>query len=173
MSAGQPSYSAYGSPAAGDSFVIRLMERGVRGELLPQPWFHNFRGRSPDTFVFVTFGGGVFLSLLFALIPSTFFSTVIVLALWAVIGYLYFALGTRLAHQFLEFGICLTGAVVMVGRVLTTLWALTVTRGLAPYFGFDPAPLLVLVLLIDVAAVALLVYVGLQVNRGIQKLSQP
>ncbi|WP_328354325.1 hypothetical protein OG976_23365 [Mycobacterium sp. NBC_00419] len=172
-STGLPSYSSYSLPTKGDSFVIRLMERGVRGELFRQPWFHNLRGGSPDTFVYATFGGGVFLSFLLALIPSTFFSTVMILALWAAIGYLYFALGTRLAHQFLEFGICLVGAVVMVGRVLTTLWALSVTSSLAPYLGIDPAPLLVLVLLVDLAAVAFLVYTGIQVHRGIQKLSQP
>lgn len=171
----RPSYASYTPGAVNDSFVIRLMERGVRGELFRQPWFHNIRGRSPDPFVFATFAGGAVLSILLAFIPSSFFSTLLILAVWAVIAYSYLALGTRLAHQFLEFGICLAGTLVMLGRALSTVSTLAADRRLAGYLNvhLEPAPVLVVVLLIDVAVAAFLIYTGLQIHRGIQRLSQP
>jgi hypothetical protein len=171
----RPSY-AYNSASTGQaSFVTRLMERGVRGELFRQPWFQRIRGQSPDPFLFATYAGGFVVTILLGLIPSTFFSTVLTDVLWLAIGYLYFALGTRLSHQFLAFGICLVGALVMLGRTWSTVSALTITRGLARMFGAytDPTPLLAVVLLLDVAAAAFLIYVGLQVHKGIQRLSQP
>jgi hypothetical protein len=171
----RPSYGSHAPGPARDSFMIRLMERGVRGELFRQPWFHNLRGRSPDPFVFATFAGGVVLSILLGLIPSTFLSTLLILAVWAAIGYSYLALGTRLSHQFLEFGICLVGAIVMLWRALVTVTTLAADHSLARYLHVyvEPAPVLVLVLLIDVATAAFLIYAGLQLHRGIQRLSQP
>jgi hypothetical protein len=67
------------------------------------------------------------------------------------------------------------GALVMLGRTWSTVSTLTISRGVARMFGAyaDPTPLLALVLLLDVAAAAFLVYVGLQVHGGIQRLSQP
>ena len=170
-----PGYTSYSPPTAKDSFIIRLMERGVRGELFQQPWFHNFRAHSPDPFVFTSYAVGVVLTILLALIPSSLFSTVFSDALWVAIGYLYLALGTKLAHQFLEFGICLVGTLVMLGRIWSTAWAIAIDRSVATLIGVyaEPTALLVFELLLNVAAAAFLIYVGLQIHRGIQRLSAP
>ncbi|MCV7044741.1 hypothetical protein H7J08_08635 [Mycobacterium frederiksbergense] len=156
-----------------DSFVVRLMQRGVRGELLRQPWFHDLRHRNPDPFVYISFAVGVVFSLMLFVIPSSFVVTVLSTSLWAGIGYLYFALGTRLAHQFLLFGICLVGGLVMAARALSSMVALSVSSGRYYGFRYESVAELMFVLLINLVGVAAVVYIGIQVHRGIQKMSQP
>ena len=167
-SGGSQTYPGYARPAAQDSFIIRLMEKGVQGGLLRQPWFYDQRQRNPDAFVYVSFGVGVVLSIMLSLIPSSFVVTVLTLALWVGVGYLYLALGTRLAHQFLLFGICLVGGLVMAIRVLGAIIGLS-----RSFYYYEPPAVLMVVLLINLAGVGAAIYVGLQVHRGIQRMSQP
>lgn len=169
-----PFYSPYWL-ARIDAMVSRLMERGIRGELFRQPWFHDIRGRSPDPFVYSTYAGGVVLSLLLELmIPSLLLSTVLTAALWLAIGYLYFAVGTKLAHLFLQFGICAVGALVMLWRVWTVVTILSVSEGFGGFYGAaDPAALLLLDLLLNAAGAAALIYLALQIHRGIQRFTAP
>jgi hypothetical protein len=172
VGAAQERYSYPPAPAR-DSFIQRLMQRGVRGELFRQSWFHDFRQRNPDPFVYISFAIGVVISLLLLLIPSSFVITVLSMALWGAIGYLYFALGTKLAHQFTLFGICLVGGLVMLARVLSAMVALSLRTG--SYYGgfYESAVELMFVLLINLAGAAACVYVGIQVYRGIQQMSAP
>ncbi len=170
-------YGAQGSPypsyvpaARGDNPVIRLMERGLRGELLQQAWFQRFRHQSPDPFVLISYGAGVFVTILVMLTPSAILSTLVVDALWLAIGYLYLAVGTRLAHQFLEFGICVAGTVVLAAQIWAFLVAIDTTAQYLPAY-VEPRGVLVVKLILDIAAAALLVYVGAQVHRGIARLT--
>lgn len=163
----------YPPGTAGDSFVVRLMQRGVRGELLRQAWFHDLRHRNPDPFVYISFGVGVVLSFMLFVIPSSFVVTVLSTSLWVGIGYLYFALGTRLAHQFLLFGICLVGGLVMAARALSSMVALSASNGRYYGFRYESVAELMFVLLINLVGVAAAVYIGIQVHRGIQQMSQP
>lgn len=173
-----PQTVGYGVPSPlppRESFVQRLMESGVRGELIRQPWFQNLRSRSADPFVISVYVGGIVLSIILGLIPGMLVPTVLQTALWAAIGYVFFAVGTKVAHQFILFGICLVGALMMVGSVLSTLSIMSVGRGIFGYWGayLEPVAFLVLSLLWCAAVAAFLIYVGLQVHRGIQRLSAP
>ena len=158
-----------------DSFVTRLMTRGVQGSLLAQPWFQDLRQRNADPAVYASFGIGVFVSIVLNFIPSSFVVTVLTGVLWAGIGFMYFALGTRLAHQFIEFGICLVGGLVMLARVLSAIIGLAASG--SRYYGYgqyaEPAVVLMMVMLINLAGAGGLAYIGVQVHRGIQRMSQP
>lgn len=158
---------------ARESFVLRLMQRGARGELLRQPWFHDMRQRNADPFVYVSFGVGVVVSLLLLVIPSSFVVSVLTTALWVGIGYLYFALGTKLAHQFLLFGICLVGGLVMAARALSAMVGLSIRSASYYGFGYESVAELMFVMLLNLAGVAAFIYVGVQVYRGIQQMSRP
>lgn len=162
------------SPASdGENVVTRLLDRGMRGELIQQPWFQKFRAESPDQFVYISYGGGLFVSIVLTLIPSMFVSTVLSDLLWLAIGYLYLALGTKLAHQFLVFGICLVGTLVMLWRSLSAVTTVAINNSLSLLMGIsvDPTALLLLDLLMNLAGAAFLVYVGLQLHRKMQQLS--
>jgi hypothetical protein len=171
----RPAYSSHSSMDAKDSIVTRLMEKGMRGELFQQPWFQKFRNESPDQFVFISYASAILLSFLLLMIPSTFICTVTTSALWFGIGYLYLALGTKIAHQFFEFGICLIGALVMLVQVWSVVSALSINSNFARLtgIGVEPTAVLVLALLLNIAVAAVLVYVGFQVHREIQRLSAP
>jgi len=56
--------------AKGNSLITRLMYRGIRGELIRQPWFANIRQQSADPFVYITYGVGLLLAVVFALMPG-------------------------------------------------------------------------------------------------------
>lgn len=163
--------SAYPPAPPRGSFVTRLMDRGVQGGLVRQPWFQEQRQRNPEPLVYITYGVAVFTSIVLWFIPSSFVVTVFTAALWAGVGYLFFAIGTKLAHQFILFGICLAGGLVAALRVLFTITALSASRLYSAYY--EPAIVLVLVLLINMAVGAGLVYVGVNVHRGIQRMSTP
>jgi hypothetical protein len=106
--------------AKGNSFITRRMYRGIRGELIRQPWFVNFRRQSPDQFVYVTYGVGLLLSLVLGLMPGVI-GTIITDLIWAGLIYLYFALGTKLGHQFIAYGISAVGAMLALLSALYTL----------------------------------------------------
>lgn len=165
--------TAYPPGPVRDSFIVRLMQRGVRGELLRQAWFHDLRHRNADPAVYGSFAVGVVVSLVLLVIPSSFVVTVLTTSLWIGIGYLYIALGTKLAHQFTLFGICLVGGLVMLARVLFSMVALSVGANRYYGYGYDPVPELMFVLLINLVGAAAFVYIGIQVHRGIQQMSQP
>lgn len=163
------SYQAAGYPQAPlkDTFVTRLVEKGVRGELLRQPWFFQLRATQPDVVVFVSFAVAFVLSGLLFLISSNFVADLLTIGLWTGVAYLYFALGTRLSHQFLLWGISLAGGISMLGRVIRLL-----ISGQSRWWG-DPLPVYVLNVLMDIAVAGALVYLGIQMQREIAKLSRP
>jgi hypothetical protein len=170
-----PAYGGYQPVAPKDTFVTRLVERGIRGELFRQPWFHNLRATQPDTFVYVSYGVGVLVTVLLSLIPSTFVATLLTDALWATVAYLYFALGTKLAHQFLLWGICVVGGIVMLMQLWSVVSLMSIDASLLRYTGrfVEPTALLALDLVLDVAGGLLLGFVGVQVHREMTKLSRP
>lgn len=182
----QQSPGPYGvppSPPRKESFVKRLMERGVRGELIRQPWFQSMRANSADTFVIATYGGGFVISIMLWTIyfmppwPGLFVPTLLNVAWWGLIGYFFFAVGSKLAHRFIMFGICLVGGLVMILGVFSRLWTvfglLTLSEYLHPDFYVPMLISAVLSLLLCAAVAGFLIYVGLQVYQGVQRLSAP
>ncbi|WP_163742300.1 hypothetical protein [Mycolicibacterium fallax] len=171
---GSPHPTAPQQPAAArpnDTIVTRLVESGVRGQLIRQPWFQNLRASNADLAVYVSFGVGVVLTGIFSLIPSGFVSDFLIVGLWAGLAYLYLALGTKLSHQFLLWGICVAGGVVTVLKVLSGFSTLT----FGTWFGLyrDPLVVVFLDMLLNVAVALALGYLGMQMHREIAKLSRP
>jgi hypothetical protein len=154
--------------AKGNSLIAKLMYRGIRGELIRQPWFVNYRQQSADQFVYVTYGIGVFVALVASLLPG-FIGTVIIDVIFAGLIYLYFALGTKLAHQFVAYGICGVGAVIALLRALYNV-ATVFELASSPYMAGYAIGVLVS-LAITVVSGLVLAYIGFQVYRGIQRLS--
>lgn len=152
--------------AKGSSLISKLMYRGIRGELIRQPWFVNFRQQSPDQFVYITYGIGVFLALLMGMLGVI--GTVITDVIFAGLIYLYFALGTKLAHQFVAYGICGVGAVL---ALLSALYTVATFFDLASLHLAGYAVMLLLSLAVTVVSGLALAYIGFQVHRGIQRLS--
>jgi hypothetical protein len=152
--------------AKGNSLISKLMYRGIRGELIRQPWFVNFRQQSPDQFVYITYGIGVFLALLMGMLGVV--GTVITDVIFAGLIYLYFALGTKLAHQFVAYGICGVGAVL---ALLSALYAVATFFDLASLHLAGYAITLLFSLAVTVVSGLVLAYIGFQVYRGIQRLS--
>lgn len=153
--------------AKGNSLISRLMYRGIRGELIRQPWFHNFRHQSADQFVYVTYGVGLLLSLVLGLVSGVI-GTIITDLIWAGLIYLYFALGTKLAHQFIAYGIGAVGAVL---ALLSALYTVTTLIDLVSLHFAGTAVLLLISLGVTVVSGAVLAHIGVQVRRGIQRLS--
>jgi hypothetical protein len=153
--------------AKGNSLISKLMYRGIRGELIRQPWFVNFRQQSPDQFVYITYGIGLFLALVMSLLPG-FIGTLITDVIFAGLIYLYFALGTKLAHQFVVYGICGVGAAL---ALLRALYNVATFFDLASVHLAGYALGVLISAAITVVSGLVLAYIGFQVYRGIQRLS--
>ncbi|AGB22170.1 hypothetical protein Mycsm_01782 [Mycobacterium sp. JS623] len=178
-------YGASRASTEGLPFVQQLMVRGAKGELLQQPWFKKIAQNSPDIFVFAVYGGAFLITLfLDMLVPSTFFATsgffgssivvsVLVNALWVGVGYLYICLGTKLAHQFAAYGICLVGVLASIGGAWGAASAMFINKSLSAVLGSEPVPsgLLMLSATFSVAMLIAFGYLGVQVHRGIARFS--
>lgn len=147
--------------------VDRLIDRGARGELIRAPWFQNIRLRNADAFVIGTYAVGFFLTVLLESFTSSVLTAFVVYALWLGLGYLYLALGTRLSHQFLKYGICLVAVVVLLLTFLSTMSAVLVGRSLANFAGMYAATMAPLVfrLFVGILTAPVFVLVGLRVHR--------
>ena len=77
-------------------------------------------------------------------------------------------LGTKLAHQFIAYGIGAVGAAL---ALLSALYTVTTLIDLLSLHLAGTAALLVIGLAVTVASGIVLAYVGVQVHRGIQRLS--
>jgi hypothetical protein len=155
--------------AKGNSLIERLMGRGIRGELIRAPWFLNFRHQSPDQFVYLTYGVGLLLAIVFSLLPGVV-ATIITDLIWAGLIYTYFALGTKLAHQFVAYGVGAVGAVL---ALLSALYTGATFVDLASMNFAGTAVLMLISLGAEVISAAVLAYIGLQVHHGIQRLCSP
>ncbi|MGV0810669.1 hypothetical protein ABQF34_01785 [Mycolicibacterium boenickei] len=155
-----------------NSFIAQLMSRGIRGELLPQPWFQKWRQtpQQADQFVYITYAGGILLAIMFGLLGAI--GTIFALAIGIGLCYLYFALGTKKAHQFIAYGICGVGVALALISILFTIAALVDLSSLRYSTGGIMLTLL-FSLGVTVVAGAILGYVGIQVHRGIQRMSSP
>jgi hypothetical protein len=87
---------------------------------------------------------------------------------WAGLIYVYFALGTKLAHQFIAYAICGVGAAL---ALLSALYTVTTSIDLVSLHFAGTAVLLVIGMVVTAASGVVVAYVGVQVHRGIQRLS--
>ncbi|MUL67339.1 hypothetical protein BOO86_22890 [Mycobacterium sp. CBMA 234] len=154
----------------GDSFIFRLMTRGVRGELIQQPWFQGMRTnpQGSSQFVYLGYAGAVLLGLLFSLFGAI--GSLLSFAVWLGIAYCFLALGTKLAAQFVAYGICGVGA---VASLLGLLFGVIGLAGVSssPYVSGSLTAMLVFAVVINGIVAVVLGYIGIQVHKGIQKIA--
>jgi hypothetical protein len=156
--------------AKGDSFIFRLMTRGVRGELIQQPWFQNMRTnpQGSNQFVYLGYAGAVLIGLFLSLFGGI--GSLIACVVWLGLAYCLLALGTKLAAQFVAYGICGVGAAASLLGVLIGVIGLAGVSG-SPYVSGTLTSMLVLAVVINGAIAVVLGYIGFQVHKGIQKIA--
>ncbi|OKH85570.1 hypothetical protein EB75_19555 [Mycobacterium sp. ST-F2] len=154
----------------GDSFIFRLMTRGVRGELIQQPWFQNMRNnpQGSNQFVYLGYGGAVLIGLFLSLFGGI--GSLIASVIWLGLAYCFLALGTKLAAQFVAYGICGVGA---VASLLGLLFGIIGLAGVSssPYVSGSLTAMLILAVVINGVIAVVLGYIGIQVHKGIQKIA--
>jgi len=163
-----PSELASNLVAKGGSFLTQLMQRGMRGELIKQPWFQAFR-QSPDQFMMISFGVVALLALLFAF-TTGIFGSILSLALWGALAYVFFAIGTLKAHKLAANGIGYGGAVI---ALLGTINPITLLIDLSKYNAASFGIGLVISIIVSVITAGLLGLFGFLVSKEIKRLSQP
>ena len=174
---GQPPQSPLGAAnaalAKGGSFITRLIHRGMYGELIKNPWFQQTRQQSPNQFVYISFGIGVILSLIFGQMPGVL-GAVLTLALWAGIAYTHFAIGTKKAVQWVAYGICGVGSLINLGGAVLGMLAWSELNS-SPYMsgiaGSNFSTMFLVEVISAVVCAALFAWVGIVVHRTIMKLS--
>jgi hypothetical protein len=163
------------------SWLERLMFRGVRGELIQQPWFQSMREQSPTQFLIASCVGAFLLIMMLQFISGgtsigSFVFDVVDDAITIVLAYLCLALGTKLAHRLLFWGMVgsavgsLIGAMLVVPVLLVFIGVEQTVLGAggAPYVAFAAA-LLVYCLVMAVVYT----YLAVLVHRGIKRLAGP
>nr|QGW61142.1 hypothetical protein ICEMyc226_00110 [Mycolicibacterium sp.] len=150
----------------GNSFLTRLMQRGMQGELIKAPWFQAFR-QSPDQFMLISY---IVVALLVLLLSygGGLIGSVLSLAFWAALAYTFFAIGTLKAHKWVANGIGYGGAAIALVGIIDPITALIDFSEYAPTslglrLGFNIA--------ISVVVAAVLGLAGYLVNKEIKRLA--
>lgn len=168
-----PLSAANAALAKGGSFIARLIQRGMYGELIKNPWFQQTRQQSPDQFVYIGFGIGVILSLIVGQLPGVL-GAVFTLALWAGIAYTFFAIGTKKAVQWVAYGICGIGFLLNAGAAVLGLLAWSSINS-SPYMSgmatTSVTTTIIVEMVLCVVCAALFAWVGITVHRTIKKLT--
>jgi hypothetical protein len=163
------------------SWVERLMLRGIRGELLQQPWFQSMRQQNPQQLVIVSMLGVLLLMLMLQLIGTgtgivSIVEELIFDALEVTLAYLLLAVGTKLAHRCL-FWSCVGGVVASLYGVMLAISGILIVRSVdrlvQPFVGPDVAStgILTVWLVYCLATAVVFAYLAVLVYRGIKRLA--
>ena len=102
-------------------------------------------------------------------LASGVIGTIITDLLWGGMIFVFFVVGTKLAHQFVAYGICAVGTVL---AVIGALYTITTFIDLASLHYFAGTTImLIFSLAVTVVSGAVLAYIGVQVHREIQRMS--
>lgn len=114
----------------GNTFLTRLMQRGMQGELIKAPWFQAFR-QTPDQFMMISY---IVVALLVLLLSygGGLIGSVLSLAFWAALAYTFFAIGTLKAHKWVANGIGYGGAAIALVGTIDPITALIDFSDYAP-----------------------------------------
>jgi len=152
----------------GNSFLGRLLRKGVNGELIPVAAFQSYRMHKPVPLTVAVFIIGLILAGLFGQ-SGGLIGLILSEAVWALTAFVLIAIGTKGALQTIVYGICLVGALGFAAAAYIAFTSYSTLSSL-PYSGGISISLLV----IGVAAIVLAIvhgYIGLQVNREIKKIA--
>lgn len=168
-----PLQAANSALAKGGSFITRLIQRGMYGELIKNPWFQQTRQQNPNPFIYISFGIGVILSLIVGQLPGVL-GALLLLVLWSGIAYTYFAIGTKHAVQWVAYGICGVGFLLNAfGAVLGILAWASIDNN--PYSSMLVTPNVTTTIVVELVSAAVsaavFAWVGITVHRTIKKLS--
>lgn len=167
-----PLQAANSALAKGGSFITRLIQRGMYGELIKNPWFQQTRQQKPDQFVYIGFVAGVVLALVLGQIGGLI-GDILSLAVWVVLAYTFFAVGTKKAVQFVAYGICTVGPAVYFGNALLgfATWSELTSSPYASGLGSSIGTIILLQAISSSVFGAALIWAGITVHRTIKKLS--
>ena len=150
----------------GSTFLTRLMQRGMQGELIKAPWFQAFR-QTPDQFMLISY---IVVALLVLLLSygGGLIGSILSLAFWGALAYTFFAIGTLKAHKWVANGIGYGGAAIALVGTIDPITALIDFSDYAPTslglrLGFNIA--------IAVIVAAVLGLTGYLVNKEIKRLT--
>jgi hypothetical protein len=176
-SASRKRRTASSSSGAELPYFARLVRRGARGELIRQGWFLDVRRNNADAFVLGTFCAAVFLILLMevGLTPGSWTGVFVAVLLrypvWVGLGYVYLAVGTKLAHQFLVWGICLGGALIAAWSAFSTVNAIRLAHSVNAVLGVQVLPegQMIFLLVLHLTMAALFAYSGFMFYSALQR----
>jgi hypothetical protein len=154
----------------GNSFLGRLLRRGVNGELIQVAAFQSYRMHRPTPLTVAVFIAGLILAGMFSQ-SGGLIGLILSEAVWALTVYVLIAVGTKGALQTIVYGICLVGA---LGFAAATYAAFTTYSTLSslPFASATGAPISLLIVGVLAAVLAVVHgYVGYQVHREIKKIA--
>ncbi|ORM37147.1 DUF4190 domain-containing protein [Williamsia sp. 1135] len=153
--------------------VERLMFRGMGGDLIRGPGFAHLRATQADIFVCFSYAAVFVVSIILILTTSSFALTLILYGLWTLLGYVFIALGTKLAHNFATWGIALVATLMSLGGVWGSIARLSTDRVAERWTGehIESPVVLALQLLIFVALVAGYGYLTVVMGRFVGRMS--
>lgn len=150
----------------GNTFLTRLMQRGMQGELIKAPWFQAFR-QSPDQFMLISYIVVAVLVLLLSY-GGGLIGSVLSLAFWAGLAYTFFAIGTLKAHKWVANGIGYGGAAI---ALVGTIDPITALIDFSEYAPTSLGLRLGVNIAISVIVAAVLGLAGYLVNKEIKRLT--
>jgi len=150
----------------GNTFLTRLMQRGMQGELIKAPWFQAFR-QSPDQFMLISYIVVAVLVLLLSY-GGGLIGSVLSLAFWAALAYTFFAIGTLKAHKWVANGIGYGGAAI---ALVGTIDPITALIDFSEYAPTSLGLRLGVNIAISVIVAAVLGLAGYLVNKEIKRLT--
>jgi hypothetical protein len=154
------------------------MLRGVRGELIQQPWFQSMRLQNPRELLIGSLFGGILITFMLGFIGSgtgisSFFIDLVSDAIWIALCYVCLAVGTKLAHGLLFWG-CVGGVIGSLIGTMIVVPALLLVGGIYGTLGIAGAPMVLLFALMVYGVVMAVVYAYLAVlvHRGRKQLAR-
>jgi hypothetical protein len=160
------------------SWVGKLMLRGVRGELIQEPWFQSMRQQNPRELLLGSFFGCILITFMLGFISpgtgiSALFLDFVIDAIRIALCYVCLAVGTRLAHKLLFWG-CVGSVIGTLIGMMIVVPAILLVGGIYGTLGIAGAPLVLLWALIAYGVVMVVVYTYLAVlvHRGRKQLAR-
>jgi hypothetical protein len=157
------------------------MLRGMRGELVQQPWFQSMREQNPRQLVVVSMLGAWLLMVMLQLVGGgtaigSIVAELIFDAIQVALAYLLLAVGTELAHRCLFWSFVLGAAGSLLGAMVAIPAILVVQgvdRSVEPIMGPDAVStgILIFWLLYSLVTAVVLGILAVMVHRGTKRLA--
>ncbi|MCH9729325.1 MAG: hypothetical protein K0U84_06570 [Actinomycetia bacterium] len=155
----------------GNSWLGRLLRKGVNGELIPVPAFQSYRMHKPVPLIVAVYITGLVLAVVFNR-SAGLIGMALGEAMWALTAFVLIAIGTKGALQTVVYGIGLLGALDFASLAYVSFTSYSIVSS-SPYGG-SASGLSLGMLVIGFIAVVLAVvhsYIGIQVHREIRKIA--